>query len=268
MTPEQRYLFDLNGFLHLENVLSDAELEKCREATDRYMNTPLEELPPDFGTANRIGYDHGFAWDKALEALVFHPAYWVIVKELTNNRPRLKSGTMLVNLPGQEYESQRVLHCARDDFGRYVTQYDVRNDRIFCNDFVIFPYFWDVNPGDGGLVVLPGSHKSEFDRPKTLFDGGILGDTPPQYALNVTPKAGDVVILTELTTHGTLRWQPTERKRATLILRYGLQYLPGGKGPMSDTLRERLSPETVELMAQGGYQDIKEIVQRDVVTLS
>ena len=43
---------------------------------------------------------------------------------------------------------------------------------------------------------------------------------------------------------------------------------PGGKGPMSDTLRERLSPETVELMAQGGYQDIKEIVQRDVVTLS
>jgi len=268
MTPEQRYLLDLNGFLHLENVLSEKELNACREASNRYLDTPLDELSSDFGTENGIGYKNGFAWDKALEALLFHPAYWPIVKELTDNRPRFKSGTMLVNLPETEYENPRVLHCARDDFGRYVTRYEVRNDRIFCNDFVIFPYFYDVNPGDGGLVVLPGSHKSEFDRPKTLHDGGVLGDTAPQYALNITPKAGDVVILTELTTHGTLRWQARDRKRCTMILRYGPQYLPGSTPQLSDALLERLSTETVELMARGGYQEIKDIVQRDVVTLS
>ena len=190
-----------------------------------------------------------------------------IVKELTDHKPRFRRGSMLVNHPEETAQGQR-LHCAREDFGRYITRYDVRNDRIFCNDFVIFPYFWDVKPGDGGLVVLPGSHKSEFDRPETLFDGGNLGDTAPQYALNITPKAGDVVIITELTTHGALRWQAKDRKRCTLILRYTLQYLPGGTGPLSDTLCERLSPETLELMARGGYQEIKEIVRRDVVTLS
>ena len=115
--------------------------------------------------------------------------------------------------------------------------------------------------------MLPGSHKSEFDRPETLFDGGNLGDTVPKGTLNITPKAGDVVVMTELTTHGALRWQAKDRKRCTLILRYTLQYL-GGTGRLSDTLCERLSPETLELMARGGYQEIKEIVHRDVVTLS
>ena len=114
---------------------------------------------------------------------------------------------------------------------------------------------------------LPGLFDHMFDHPKTLFDGGNLGDTAPQYALNITPKAGDVVIITELTAHGALRWQAKDRKRCTLILRYTLQYL-GGTGGLSDTLRERLSPETQELMARGGYQEIKEIVHRDVVNLS
>lgn len=278
MTTEQRYLFDLSGFLHLENVLSDVELQRCREASDQYINTPSEELSSDFSTQNGIGYENGFAWDKALEALVFHPAYWPMVKEFTENRPRFKSGTMIVNFPEQETKPPRFLHCAKEDFGRYVTRYDVLNGRIFCNDFVIFPYFWDVKPGDGGLVVLPGSHKSEFDRPDTLFDGGKMGNTPPEGTLNITPKSGDVVVLSELTTHGVLNWQAKDRKRCILSLRYTLQYREddylefspnqGEIGHLSDTLRERLSPETLELMARGGYQEIKEIVHRNVVTLS
>ena len=40
MTPEQRYLFDLNGYLHLRNALSDDELSAAREAAERYVTTP------------------------------------------------------------------------------------------------------------------------------------------------------------------------------------------------------------------------------------
>ena len=29
---------------------------------------------------------------------------------------------------------------------------------------VVFFYLTDVEPGDGGLIVLPGSHKSQFTR--------------------------------------------------------------------------------------------------------
>ena len=37
MTPEQCYLFDINGYLHLSNVLSDRELAAARAAIDRYI---------------------------------------------------------------------------------------------------------------------------------------------------------------------------------------------------------------------------------------
>lgn len=267
MTPEQRYLFDLTGYLHLENVLSEEELHNCREASNRYINTPPEELPPDFGTTDRRLYQNGFAFDKVLEALVFHPAYWPTVKELTDNKPRFILGSMLVNHPNENAPQGQPLHCSRENFGRYVTRYDVRNDRIYCTDFAIFVYFWDVYPGDGGLVVLPGSHKVEFDRPETLFDGGQLGDTPPPCSVNITPKAGDVVVMTELTTHGGLRWQSKDRKRCVLVLRYAPHDLDR-PDRLTDTLRERLSPETLELMAPGGYQETKEVVHRDIVTLS
>ena len=42
VTPEQRYLFDINGSLHLPDVLRGAELAAAREAVERYVTTPME----------------------------------------------------------------------------------------------------------------------------------------------------------------------------------------------------------------------------------
>ena len=46
MTPEQRYLFDLQGFLHLASALSDAELNAAHNALSCLESIPDEELPP------------------------------------------------------------------------------------------------------------------------------------------------------------------------------------------------------------------------------
>ena len=35
MTPEQRYFFDLTGYLHLEGVLQGAQLAAAQEAAQR-----------------------------------------------------------------------------------------------------------------------------------------------------------------------------------------------------------------------------------------
>ena len=133
----------------------------------------------------------------------------------------------------KEAEEAQRLHCAREDFGWESTRYEVRNERIYCDDSVVFPYLSDVNPGDGGLIVLPGSHKTAFDRPPHLFDDGIVadGDHLPPGIVNITPKAGDVVIISELLTHGALPWKPQDRYRCVLVLRYRPQrtipFLPG-----------------------------------------
>ena len=58
MTPDQRYFFDLTGYLHLRNVLSPEELAPAQAAADRYINMPPEEWPPEFGADLRAPRPH------------------------------------------------------------------------------------------------------------------------------------------------------------------------------------------------------------------
>ena len=66
MIPERRYLFDVNSSLHIPDALSETELATAREAVERYVTTPEEELPEGFSDSEE-GEMHanGFAWNGA-----------------------------------------------------------------------------------------------------------------------------------------------------------------------------------------------------------
>ncbi len=267
MTEEQRYLFDLCGFLHLKNVLTPEELDAASEAARRYIDSAPEDLPPHFGQSENLkGFAHGFAFDRALEKLVFLPAVWPIVLELTNGKPMLASGTLMVDDPDGHTEAS-PLHCARDDYGFESARYEIHQGRIYCDDFVVFPYLDDVHPGDGGLLVLPGSHKSQFDRPPQLFSQGRIEGEVPLGVINITPSAGDVVIIPECLTHGVLPWKPVDRQRRVLTLRYRPHHRQPGR-PIPEVVKERLAPETLELLETAHYTHKKEIATRQRVCLS
>lgn len=266
MTPEQRYFFDLTGYLHLKGVLQAAELQAAQAAAQRYIDTPPEEVPAgleiNLEREHFNWYLHAFAFDKALEALALHPATWPILKELTDDRPRLTSGNLMVDTYGKPFHP---LHAgvpgapARNpEQGRYSTT----GGKIQCNDLVFFFYLTDVYPGDGGLIIFPCSHKSHFERPQSLSytaEGGL-----PEGAFNVTPRAGDVVIISELVTHGALAWVPKDRDRRFLTLRYMQQHesVRGGLDRFSPEVKARLSPETLELATPAPFTHTKEIVTR------
>jgi len=267
MTEEQRYLFDLCGFLHLKNVLTPEELDAASEAARRYIDSTPEDLPPHFGQSENLkGFAHGFAFDRALEKLVFLPAVWPIVLELTNGKPMLASGTLMVDDPDGHTEAS-PLHCARDDYGFESARYEIHQGRIYCDDFVVFPYLDDVHPGDGGLLVLPGSHKSQFDRPPQLFSQGRIEGEVPLGVINITPSAGDVVIIPECLTHGVLPWKPVDRQRRVLTLHYRPHHRQPGR-PIPEAVKERLAPETLELLETAHYTHKKEIATRQRVCLS
>ena len=95
MTPTQRYLFDLQGYLHITDVLTPEQLASGRAAIDRYIATPDEQLPEGFArSADGKNYENGFAFDKALESLVMHPALWPIIREFTHDKPAFSRGTL------------------------------------------------------------------------------------------------------------------------------------------------------------------------------
>ena len=284
MTPEQRYLFDITGYLHIEGAVTGGDLKKAQEAAARCLpGGDTDERPPglaprsdeipveEFKNRPLLRYRNGFSFDKSLEAIIMNPAIWPLVKELTADMPRFVSGSLSSeqhNPDRQQVEKNPAgLHCARE--GRYwYTRYQVKDDRIFCNDLVFFFYLTDVNPGDGGLIVIPGSHKSQFERPDELLKPGADGidPEPDPVFTNLTPKAGDFLCMSELVTHGVLRWKPTDRSRQMLILRYRPQY--EGNVSMPQEIIDRLSPETQELVSTASYGHIKDIINQDPVTLS
>ena len=199
-----------------------------------------------------------------------HPKTWPIIKELSGGMPRLGGGNMMVDFHGKPFHP---LHSGREGAqkrsmvdGRH---YFIQDELIRCNDLVVFFYLTDLFPGDGGLMVLPGSHKSHFAKPKDMYytDTYYIEDYVAEEVLpgvaNLTARAGDVLICSELLIHGALTWKPRDRERRLLTMRYGVQHtVTGSVKPFSEEIRARLSPETLELIEVAPYNHIKEIVKK------
>ena len=282
MTPEQRYFFDLTGYLHLEGVLQGAQLAAAQEAAQRYIDTPPEQLPEgfhiDLDREHFHWYLYAFAFDKVLERLAVHPKTWPILLELTGGKPRLAGGNMMCDTHGKPFHPLHSGHEITFKQGQPGwRQSFVKDGKLYNNDLVFFFYLTDVHPGDGGLIVVPGSHKANFQRdnsyfyPESYTDDGYNDDyfstEVPEGVKNFTPKAGDVVIISEHLTHGALSWAPRDRDRRFLTLRYTVQHI-GPNDPFPDGIKARLSPETLELIAVQDFHDTKEITTRPTVTLS
>ena len=46
MTEEQKYLFDLQGYIVLKNVVSSSVVEKCNKSLDHFEDIPPGDFPP------------------------------------------------------------------------------------------------------------------------------------------------------------------------------------------------------------------------------
>ena len=68
--------------------------------------------------------------------------------------------------------------------------------------------------GDGGFCILRGSHKSNFPCPVGFAQ--FLSDGAKDHIFQPATKAGDVVLFSEATTHGTLPWTCKEERRVAL----------------------------------------------------
>ena len=102
--------------------------------------------------------------------------------------------------------------------------YIVRDGRMHNGLTVVAYQLTDVNPGDGGLCVVPGSHKGNFPCPEALRRGEAYGE----FVKQIPCKAGDCIIFTEAVTHGTLPWT-ADHQRRTALLRFSpgnLAYVP------------------------------------------
>lgn len=214
MDNKQKYLFDLQGFVVVEDVLTD---EQCDQAIDKIKQRmkPMEKTPN--------GYDSNGTWHSAANlweagepflSLIDHPKVTDVLSEIISPTLRCESCYSFVR-----YKGCPVFEMHGGSRGGSVNfRYDARNGQIFTGLTVISYNLQDVAPEDGGFSAIPGSHKADFqlseeDRKDLFAFGGPLVRTIP------APR-GAAVVFTETLAHGAGSWQRDDEPRYGLFYKY------------------------------------------------
>ena len=147
-------------------------------------------MSPAEVTAGRAAIEHlkaaggEFMDEPVLAAMTTHPRLLPVLLELMEGEPHLVSAGAPVKQPdseghgaaGRRPAGAAEMHCQRE-YNHNAAHFIVRPPgRIFADNLVCFPYFTTCDEGDGGLVVVPESHKSMFSRPRNLFGPHGLHD--------------------------------------------------------------------------------------------
>jgi len=99
------------------------------------------------------------------------------------------------------------------------------NNRSQCG-LLVFAYFLEpVRKGDGGLVLVPGSHKQNFPLTGADVFHKLLNQRQDAWWIdNPEVSAGDLLIFTEAVVHGTARWKCKEHRRRNIHYSYSPGY--------------------------------------------
>ena len=219
MTEEERYLFDLQGYLVVEDVLQPDELRELNRLLDEYdiWNQRHSRDPFfDFWQNDDCHISAGplHAWAEPFRRLIAHPRTVGWLADLLGPQFRYDHGHAMVMRKGG---SPFGLHGGAVPWKPAIS-YEVTDGSIFCGLLVVAFSLCDAGESDGGFCAVPGSHKSNFACPASFES---LADPGP-WIRRVAMKAGSAIIFTEALTHGTLPWTADHERR---ILFY--RYTPG-----------------------------------------
>lgn len=216
MNEQERYLFDLMGYLVVEDVLGPAELAELNALINRrdpWGQYAREHQGSTVGEGNlHVGPLH--EWEEPFRRLISHSKIVPYLTEMIGPKFRFDHGYAIFMKKGG---SQHRLHGGNTPYdpGQY---YHWRNERMYNGLIVVSFALGDVRPGDGGFAAIPGSHKSNLPCPaefKTF-------ETTGPWLQQVPQKAGSAIMFTEALTHGTWPWTVDTERRSLLY-----KYSPG-----------------------------------------
>jgi hypothetical protein len=207
MHDEERYLFDLQGYLTVQEALAPEVVGELNAAIDRMA---AQELGADV-TTHRFG--DLLARGRVFRDLIDNPRVMPVVAELLGDNLRLDHDYADVIRAGLG-PIGAVLHGGTRPF-RPGEFYWSGDGNLHSGLLVVAYNLKDVGPDDGGFACVPGSHKSAFRFPDSWKQ---LSDPHPTVR-RVTGPAGSAIIFTEAMVHGTLPWRGHDERR-TIFYKY------------------------------------------------
>jgi hypothetical protein len=244
MTDEEKFRFDLQGFLVVEDVLSASE---CLELS-RLADEAWPEQPGD-GPLRRTSFVS--RWHPRYLDLIDHPTILPLLIELLGSRLRIDHDYSIFMKTGAGANALHGGPRIRETDHWYHYQ-----DGIMRNGLTVATWaLSDAGPGDGGFACIPGSHKTNFlkNLPRDVHNF----EREPDYVVQPELRAGSVLIFTEALIHGTRAWR-ADHERRTVLYKYSpphstwavAPYDPAKYPDATDQQRRLMAPPSVEAHAR------------------
>ncbi len=203
MTEEQKFVFDLKGWLLVPNVLNEPQIAAIREHAIR-VATDRESLPE----ADR------YTLSGPAQILLDHPVIVGILEEIVAHNPADDSyGFRCENSFVAYRRAGSDVHQDAHGGGNNVSplfSYQCKNGSIYSGLTRVVWELNDVDEGTGGTVFLSGSHKMNFPRPANI------NRFHPLFESYGCP-AGSVVIFSEATCHSGMPWTNERQPRVAIL---------------------------------------------------
>lgn len=229
MTDREKFLFDLQGYLVVREFLSPEEVDALNRSVDANAhrigedgNSVTAGSTTLAGTHKRGIFTGMLTWDQPwsqpFRDLLAHRKAIPYLNAIHGRGWRIDHAPFI--LTGTRGAEGLVIHGSTAHHFDGSQYYTYANGQMRCG-MVVFQYqLHEVRAGDGGLCVIPGSHKANFRCP----DGIRRWEEDQDIVRDIPCNAGDMVIFNEATLHGTLPWT-SDRERRSLLVRYSPKYL-------------------------------------------
>ncbi|CAE7479501.1 CACNA1S [Symbiodinium necroappetens] len=247
MSDEEKFFFDLNGFLHVRGALSKDVIDRMNQAITAHSSEIKEREDGDLrntrsgsalsgdGHTGRRDLGGMLGWPKPhcqpFREVLAHPKLLPYLVELCGAGYRMDHLPLVIT--SQKGSEGFHLHggpLTQDGAFNPTLQYRCVNGQFYNSLLGMSVQLVDHGPGDGGFCVIRGSHKSNFPVPDDFLHGG--GEEAKAHFYQPETRAGDVVFFSEATVHGAMAWTAEHERRIALYrfapatVAYGRSYAP------------------------------------------
>lgn len=278
MTDYEKYMFDLNGYLVVEDVLTAKQVDAMNDAIDhnrehirireddrlsggaaRHGEQASEALKGEHGRGDMKGFlNWPKPWCEPFRELLINPIILHYMVDLLGDTFRYSNANGITMTSGNE---GHVFHGGGAPM-RLHSFYRFQDGRMWNGLTAVCYQLADVNPGDGGFACFPGSHKSNYSCPVDVrrLEAGM------ENLRHIPVKAGSAMIFTEALMHGALPWKASHERRTLLYryipgaIAYGRRYVPEEYESFADELTP-LHRALIEPPYYSGRQSIAEMLE-------
>ena len=235
VSEEEKFIFDLDGYIVIKNVLSSDEVDVLNAIADQKM---AEHTGED-------GYKNvrqPSAWGAPFQRLLDHPRVMPYLLEFLVSKVRIDHDYLIFMDKGAK---RGRLHGG--DNGQEGDHWYKYRDGVIRTGLTVVTFFTSpARAGDGGFSCIPGTHKTNFL--KSVPQDVRNFERFPHYVRQPEVEPGDALMFSEALVHGTMPWAADHQRRAFLY-----KYSPGHSawsGKYYDLSQyENLTEQQVRLMA-------------------